>query len=185
MYVLRIKNLLIVGTMAALILFAFAAKAVDVLAHGESFSIETVVDGYLVDIGQTPEVITTNRSVRFAYDLLDNETNEVVSYTDVWVLIQKVSDQNDRKKTIFASGIHQPRFGSTGMTFTFPESGEYELSVRYQNDEEGSIVDTSVPITVIEEPENDETDLPWLPLTSGLIGLVLGFALTFMLRKKA
>lgn len=178
MYTLRIKNILVVGIVAVLLLAVFAAKIMDVQAHGESFSIETVVDGYLIDIGQTPEIVTTNRSVRFAYDLLDNMTNEVIAYTDVWVRIQQ------DKKVIFASGINQPKFGSTGMTFTFPETGEYEMSVRYQNDE-GSIVETSVPITVIEDPEDGGTDSPWLPLATGLIGLVLGFALAFMLRKKA
>jgi len=178
MHTLTIKSTLIVGIVVIFLLPVFAVKIVNIQAHGESFSIETEVDGYLIDIGQTPDFITANQSVRFAFDLLDVETNEIVPYTDVWVLIQK-----DGKKAIFASGIKQPKFGSTGMMFTFPESGEYELSVRYQN-EGDSIVDTSIPITVIENPDSGDTDSPWIPVSTGGIGIVLGFAFAFMLRKR-
>jgi len=175
MYTLTTKGLLVTG-MTIIMLVGFTVQTMNVWAHGESFSIEKEVDGYIIDIGQTPENITANESVRFAYDLLDNMTNEVVTYTDVWVRIQK-----DRK-VIFASGIHQPKFGSTGMTFTFPESGEYELSVRFQN-EGDSIVETSIPLTVVDNPEGGGKSSPWLPLGTGVVGCILGFALAFMFRK--
>lgn len=138
-----------------------------VSAHGSGVSIEAVIDGYLVDIGYSPEFITTERPARFDFLLFEGATstvsNEVV-FTDVWVRIEQA------ERLLFAGGIDVPVFGAAGMSYQFPVAGEYEVFVRYQ-DERQALVETSFVLAVTEPP------VPWQetewPLHIVLIGLVL------------
>ena len=112
-------------------------------AHGTGESFEKSMDGYKVDIGYEPVVFKSQQVQRFDFDLYDSKTNKDVEFTDVWV---NISQGN---KTVFASGIYKSDFGVAGMTYVFPDKGEYILDVRYEKNGE-SIVQTTFPISVLE-----------------------------------
>ena len=121
-------------------------------AHGTGQSLEKVVGEYLIDVGyDVLGALKPDESVRLDFNVFLNETGEVISFTDIWV---RIAEGN---KTVFAGGIHKARFGSTGMTFTFPEDGEYELNIRFQN-ESDSIVETTFELSVEGSDDNKRTE---------------------------
>jgi len=121
-----------------------------VRAHGSGASFEKQVENMLVDIGYSVEEFSTDSSVVFDFGLKD--ANEAaVEFTDVWVRIVKDTS------TVFATGVHNARLGGAIMTYVFPESGDYELSVRYQNDGE-NISETTFPIVVKEKKDEEESN---------------------------
>jgi hypothetical protein len=115
-------------------------------AHSTGATIETVVGEYLVDIGYTPENIVTGSPARFDLLLFSDESGQEVEFTDVWVRVEKDSI------LWFAGGIDQPIFGSAGFSYTFSESGEYTLSVRY-HDERKVLIETEVSVMVEKKLE--------------------------------
>lgn len=95
-------------------------------SHGSGSSFELVKDAKKIDVGYEPANLTALEPTRFDFQLLDDATDVAVPFSDVWVRFEQ------DKKTVFASGVHASTLGKTAMTFTFPESGEYTLSVRFQ-----------------------------------------------------
>ena len=149
-----------------------------VYAHGEGASFEVQSDGYLVDIGYDPETVEALSSVRYTFDLFSSETNEDAGFTDLWVRI------NQERKTLFASGVNRPEFGVTGMVYTFPESGTYEVSVRFQRDGE-KLTEVTFPVEVIENADGTpDTQFPLVPVGSALLGLVVGVGATLVVTGK-
>ena len=112
-----------------------------VFSHGTGESIEKTVDSYLVDIGYSPELLITGTQSRLDFLLFDIETGQEILFSDLWLRIEK----NDR--LFFAGGIARPEFGSTGVSFTFFEPGDYSIFVRYE-DENESLVETTVSLPV-------------------------------------
>lgn len=112
-----------------------------VLAHATGQSFEQVMGDFKIDVGYDVSSFRAAETVRFDFNLAQELTKEDVAYTDVWVRIVQGN------KTVFATGVNKPAIGKAGMTFTFPEPGMYDLSVRFENGA-GSIVETKFPITV-------------------------------------
>ena len=147
-----------------------------VLAHATGESLEKTVGEYVVDIGYNPTIIEVGSPIVLDFNLLLSETGENVLFTDIWARIVK------QNKTVFASGIHKPTFGGTTMVYTFPEAGEYELMLRFQ--EEGNkIVEASFPLTVESMPGAGPNPFPWV-LLGVLAGAVAGFLLGFGIKNK-
>lgn len=115
------------------------------LAHVTGNSWEQVYGDYKVDVGYDPATFMVGEPQRLDFNVVKEIGGEDVPFADVWV---RVSQGN---KTVFASGIHKPSLGKTGMTFTFPEAGEYLLSGRFEKDG-NTIVEASFPITVQVQP---------------------------------
>jgi len=132
-----------------------------VRAHGSGASFEKQVDDVLIDVGYSVEEFSTDSSVVFDFGLKDSTETKVL-FTDVWVRIVKDTS------TVFATGVHNARLGGAIMTYTFSESGNYELSVRYQNDGE-SVAAAVFPLSV-EKSSNGKGDE-----ISSLKNLILGF----------
>jgi len=163
-----------------LIIIAFISVGLslpkDAQAHGAGESVEKAVGEYLVDVGYNTEIFEAGSPVFFDFGLLVNETGENTSFTDIWVRIVQ------KNKTVFASGIRKPTFGGTTMVYTFPEAGEYELMLRFQ--EEGNkIVEASFPLTVKSVPGASPNFFPWV-LLGVLAGAVAGFLLGFVIKNK-
>ncbi len=112
-----------------------------VYAHVAGSSWEQVYGDYKVDVGYDPTTFTVGEPQRLDFNVVKEQGGEDVPFADVWVRIAQGN------KTVFASGIHKPSLGKTGMTFTFPEAGEYLLSARFENSS-GTVVDSSFPVTV-------------------------------------
>lgn len=149
-------------------------------AHGTGVSYEENKDGYLIDIGHD-EFIAAKESVRFDFTIYpeDIESIEGEVFTDVWVTITK------ENKIFFASGIHKPVFGTTGLTFVFPEEGTYTLSARFQNEGE-TVVETEFPLEVIPPLPGDQEGINPL-IIYGLLtvaGLCIGFAVALFIPRR-
>jgi hypothetical protein len=112
-------------------------------AHVTGNSFEQVNGAYRVDVGYDLSPFVAGEAVRFDFNVVQEQTLEDVDFGDVWV---RVSQGN---RTVFASGIHKPVLGKTGMTFTFPDAGDYDLSVRFQKNG-SSIVETTFPVSAQE-----------------------------------
>lgn len=153
---------------AVSILLTYLLSAGVVLAHGGADqSFEVQVDEYLIDIGYLPAEFQVGESALFDFNLSHQDSKEDVDFTDIWVRIVL------GEQTVFATGIHKANIGQTVTTLTFPQSGDYELHVRYQHDGK-KVAEAIIPFSVKGE-EKQAQDIAGA-FTSGLIGFVIGIA---------
>lgn len=156
-------------------------QAFVVSAHTTGSSWEQVYNEYKVDVGYDPTIFVANEPERLDFNVVKEATGEDVPFADVWVRISKGN------KTVFATGVHKPSLGKTGMTFTFPEAGDYLLSARFEKDG-NTVVESSFPITVGDsQDQSNNTPAPhptrvWLWLGWGVAACSL-IALLFLIVK--
>ena len=165
---------------SSIFLTIFIVAAPFVLAHGVGSSIEKTVGDYLVDVGYSPDEVKEGEAVQFDFSLWNNALDQEEPFTDIWV---RISQSN---KTVFAGGIVKPGFGPTGITYVFPERGEYEIMLRFQNNE-SSLVETSFPITaeVGGETTGGNTFFSTNLFVTLLVGIVLGWLIALIITRKA
>lgn len=165
------------------LLFGIAlVSAYDAQAHGpETSSLEKRVGEYLVDIGHSPQVISAGSSITFDFNLLNAKTEEQLSFTDIWVRIER------ERQTIFASGLHKPQFGALTMIYTFPRGGGYDLKIRFQKENE-ALAEATFPFSVAASAASSESPQSrvrqfiffLLGVVGGAVGgVVIGFFLKF------
>src|SRR5689334_16330705 len=136
------------------------------IAQGHGLGLTFLKDAgdYSIDLDADVLALQANQSIRFSFSILSKNEAPPPEFTDAWVRIAP----KDGFGTVFAGDLHNPEFGLTGMTFIFPQGGEYELSVRFQKDGEKVTEDVVFPLTV----ENDTNASQNGPLTRDLfIGL--------------
>lgn len=151
-----------------------------VYAHGSGGSYETVVDGYLIDIGYSEKVLREGEPVSFDFNIFREGEESPVEFTDVWVRISP----KDNMGTIFAGGIHRPEFGSTGMVYTFQSAGEYDVSARFQDSGETIAEEISFPVTVEGVSDHEESGILSLNvIIAFFLGLIVS-AFGVFFRKK-
>jgi hypothetical protein len=141
------------------------------LAHGTGESFEAESNGYLVDVGYSVSEFNADSSVVFDFGL-KNEDGEDAKFSDVWVRVVRGD------ATVFAGGVHNARFGGATMTYTFPSAGEYELSVRFQEDGK-SIAESSFPLVVEAHnntPKNAGVNDVTVAIIFGALGVIVGGA---------
>ncbi len=141
--------------------------------HGTGLSYEEIIDGYRVDVGYSPEIVTLDSGARFDFTITDVQTGEEVEYSDVWLRINKET------RTLFATGIHKPEFGTTGVLYTFSEPGKHLISARFQSNGE-TLAEVSFPLTV----ENTSSSPPPFGIFFAIFGLILGAFLGFLFGRK-
>lgn len=115
-----------------------AAQFVSAHEFGNSFELQT--EEGLIDIGYSVEEFTDDTSVIFDFEILDEDGNEIF-FSDIWVRIVR------EKSTVLATGVHNADLGGALLTYKFPETGEYVLHVRYQNDGK-KVAEAEFPIIV-------------------------------------
>ena len=104
----------------------FILFSVSVNAHLDA-GIDKEVGDFIVDFGYSPEVPVKGELTSLVFNLLD-KNRDPVEFTDGWVRISKGD------KVMF-SGIFVSE-PSVAFTYTFPDSGEYEISTRFMNSDE-------------------------------------------------
>ncbi len=116
-------------------------------AHTSGASIEKVVGNYLLDVGFTPEFLFEDTQIRFDFSVYDNTTKQEISFSEVWVRIEKEG------KLLFAGGLNKARFGATGLAYNFSEGGNYKVSARFSG-ATSTIAEAEfdLPVTEIVEP---------------------------------
>lgn len=164
------KFLLLIFLFSGFVLLGVAA------AHGTGASLEKMVGEYKVDIGYDPPVLEAKDPIYFDFTLL-SETGERAEFSDIWVRVMK------GKQTAFATGIHKPSFGNSTMIYMFPEGGEYELKVRFQNEGE-ALAEASFPLAV-EKAATGAGFPGFIWLAAGLFGgAIAGFLVGFAGKRK-
>lgn len=156
-----------------LLAIALFALSVPVHAHTSGTSFESVIDGYLVDIGYSIKEPTTDDVVSFDFQLQKDDTT--ATFSDVWVKIE-----DERRTVVFAGGIHNAQYGGARMSYRFPEAGSYMITVRYEAGDV-RLADVAVPMTVTERTPDPSPDAR---LILGVVGvLALSMAGTFFWRR--
>jgi hypothetical protein len=149
-------------------------------AHQTGSSWEKVVGNYKIDLGYDPTVVLSGQPERLDFNIIDTKTGQSAPFTDVWVRISQDQD------TVFASGIHRLTFGLTGMIFEFPKSGDFNLNVRFEN-QDNTIVQADFPITVAGQDiaVKPAAKYPIILITVvGMFGLIAGSLVPLALGKK-
>jgi plastocyanin len=171
---MRIKN---VGFKVSTLVILFLLGSSLALAHGEGGTIEIEQDGYLIDIGFSEEEIFPGVPTQLSFllfELQESAAPSEVFFTDIWLRIEHDGEM------MFASLLGRPEFGDTGMSFNFPEGGDYDLFVRYKNDD-STIIERTVRLSVSQgevaaESEENDTSQPLVVVVAAvsfLFGLLL------------
>lgn len=148
------------------------------LAHGLGQSLEKEVNGYLVDIGyDAVDVIEANNAIRFDFNLWEKNRIDMANFDYIWVRISP----SDRGIS-FAGFLYRPELLLTGMSYTFQNSGQYELTVRFLDKEDKILAETSFPLEV--RGGDLERKALLQALGSGIGGLIIGSVIVLFLRKK-
>ena len=135
------------------------ALMLPLLVHGHvaGVSYEEEKDGYLIDIGYTPEVLVAGNRVRFDFGLYSLSVPTAQDlFTDVWVRVTKDNE------IYFSGNLAQPYFGPTAVNIKLVEPGVYDIYTRYHN-ESASVVDTSFTVTVASSTavSKEKAPVPW------------------------
>ncbi len=167
-----------------LVLFPYSASA-----HGAGESIQVEHNGYTLSLGSAAEFVTAAAAERLNLEIETVGDEDFQGYTGVWVRIVDPSGE-----FLFAGTIDKAPTGLlTGMTFFFPVSGTYDMTLRFMDDEK-VIAEGQFPLPVRDSKvsaggtkENGESGkmLPLYFFVSGLGGLIIGLLFAVRLRKSA
>ena len=178
---MKINYILLPLAIALILTIAVPSITQFVSAHGLGQSIEKTIGDYTVEVEYEAPELQAEEPVRLDFKISKKDMPGSVEFTDTWVRIAQGTE------TIFVGSIHNPEFGKAGMTFTFPESVNYELSVRFQNKDQ-TLAEASFPLTVAageKQANSTRTSQPYSALITGIIGLALGYGLSFLMKRKA
>jgi len=159
-------------------LIMFFSIACSAYGHGFGQSFEKVVDDYMIDVGIDTLDLVAGEPMRFDFVLWNKDRTETSEFTDAWVRIVPID-----RGIVFAGNLHQPEFGSTGMTYVFPKAGDFELTVRFQNNGE-PIVEASFPLRVGAGASESSGAFSKQLIMGLFLGFVAGASVVWFLRRK-
>lgn len=111
------------------------------MAHGAGKEFSETKNGYTVDIAASAFEFRTDENVRFDLALTGATSSEAASFANVWVQIRKGSTVH------YAGTLDRLLNDSALLVYRFPESGDFELTARYQRGGE-ELVEATFPIEV-------------------------------------
>lgn len=99
--------------------------------HGLGQTIEKIAGDYMIDIDlNAKDKILAEEPVIYNFRLWNKDRTEAIDFDKVWVRIVP-----QEEGIVFASYLALPIFGAPGMTYTFPEEGDYVLTLRFIKDD--------------------------------------------------
>ena len=151
-----------------------------VSAHTTGAYWETPVDGYAIDIGYDPAVITAGQYTRFDFNLWVGATTsaEIADFSQVWVRILHDKD------TLLATGIFHQSIGPTTLLYTFPEAGAYLLDVSFRDADGNEIAAASFPIQTEDSSGGAPVSEYGIAAAALLIGAALGVFVVLLRQRK-
>lgn len=159
--------------MLNIVFFMFIFSAFSVYAHVSGQSVEKAVGEYIVDIG-FDEVLEAGKASRFDFNLWDKEKIEQIRFDRIWLRVAP------KEGITLATYITTPSFGLAGMSYSFPEAGDYEITARFERGE-GTLAEISFPVSVSDSEFLEE--LTGYGITAGA-GIILGVIFMFFMRRK-
>jgi hypothetical protein len=160
---IKITICIVLLTMLIPVSFAFA--------HGQGQSLEQQVGDYSVHVDYPGEgKMLSGQGSRFQFQLVDKKTTQPAQFTRVWV---KVSQGT---QVLVSTDVPFPSFGLPWLTYSFPSGGDYQLTVRYYNNDQ-DLAEAIFPLSV-------KSDGYRIDMKSGgiseAIGLLLGLGLGWL-----
>jgi hypothetical protein len=155
---------------------AFMLGIVSVMAHAGGLTLERRSGPYLVDIGFDQTVIAGDE-ILIDFALIENPDSPDWSIKP-YTLLQVGLTRNG--KQVFSKDMPRQDFGKTFMVYTFPRSGDYELSARFM-DRDTPLSDETFTVTVLP---GQGTEIPWTAVGFAGVGIaaILAMAAYFTRR---
>lgn len=139
---MKIKTLINKITTLVVILPGLAILASPVGAHTGGFTYEANVNNYFVDIGASKLEIVPNELTLFEFNLYPNtDPNNLADFDSVYVTI------GDETAVQVSTFVHRPQDMLTVLSYSFPKSGKYEMSARFQKGTT-QLAEVSFPVEV-------------------------------------
>lgn len=157
----------------------FLCSAPHVSAHTQGASVEIASGPYLVDIGYDPQNIVEDTQVRLDFALFNATSSEAIDYTDIWLRVER------ENALYYAGGIPVARLGPTGISYRFPDAGTYDVTLRFQ-DEDQILADAAftLDVSVNEEGGSGAGSSPLFTALLLLLGVGIGFTIDrFIVRR--
>lgn len=145
-----------------------------VLAHGVLQTLNKTDDKYSIDVTYDSLDININGTTPFNFYLKDARSKQDIPFSSVFVRITQGG------ALLFAGPVSPRSFGPPSITYMFPKEGQYEISARFQKDDE-TITEASFPLAV-EAFEKKKSDLP-VKIAVGTTALILGTLIGFFIPK--
>jgi hypothetical protein len=131
-------QIFILGLLLALVLSKQAA------AHTGGFTYEATVNNYFVDIGASELQFVPNELELFEFNIYPNtDPNNLADFDNVYVTI------GDESAVLLSTFVHRPEGMLTVLSYSFPKSGKYQISARFQKGP-NKLAEVSFPVEVGE-----------------------------------
>lgn len=165
-----------VGLIASIL---FLLSVMPAFGHGLGETIEKEVGDYIVDFGYDPLSLFLGETTSVTFEIFRKEDREPVEFRNVWVRVTK------DEETVFAGSLTKAFFGNTRLTLRLPETGEYQISARFEGEKEEeregeevfssveTLAEASFPLTILKGESQSFSLTPEM-IIGFIAGLVLG-----------
>lgn len=139
---------------------------------------DVTIGAFVLDFGHSPSQLIQNQSAILAFNLGKAGTQEAADYQSVWVRISSPT------KVEFA-GTLESENNSSSISYTFAETGNYEITVRY-NTIEKILLQHTFQVNVQSAPETQSPQsILWIGLSFFffILGMILSPYLIHIIRK--
>lgn len=154
--------------------FASSGTPIVAGAHGAGTHLETESGPYIIDVEYEGEKIVQYGLTRFNMTLRQGgTTTEVeVPHDAIWARIEHDDD------ILYAGWLYKPEGLQGGFSYAFQEPGDYQMSIRFNDNATGTIAEGVLPFSVIGSGVSESHAAVFL------FGLLLGGMSIFFLGKK-
>ncbi len=144
-------------------------------AHGGGQTVQKESGEYLVTLDAVSQEIRSGAAERINFEIERSSGTSTVAFSHVWVRI--IDPDGD---LLFAGNIQSaPQGFVTGISYLFPSSGEYSITVRFLEGEH-MIAEADLPVLVVGGEKSDAL-IDLAPLAYILaLGIFLGGLSTFV-----
>ena len=151
-----------------LILMALALPSS--LAHLAA-GVDKEVDGYAIDMGHDPEVITAGEPFTLALGISNSTTEEQLNPKKVWVRILR--NEGDKEIVVFA-GTFAPEARSVSTLMSLPSPGTYTMDVRFFGEGPKAWAVVDFPLTAAPKKASGMV-MTWVIAALGIAILLIGY----------
>jgi hypothetical protein len=152
------------------LLLVLALLPLSVSAHGDAPSLEADVGDYMIDIGYTPE-LEAGTEIEFDIDLFTKEPIDYADFASVDVRVTKDGAE------VVAGSVENDQVNIPTFRVTFPETGGYDMDIRYLDEQDRLIVARTFHLEVPNDAQvfvRGGLETAHYVIAAGLFALSLG-----------
>ncbi len=169
-------------------LTVFLAYSGSALANGFGLTLDQPAGDYIANVDyDAVNGIFTGAPVQFAFQLFNKDRSKTINFTEAWVTVAPSGVDTSYVPPVFDGGLTGSNSGfiPSGMTFTFPKSGDYDMNIRYDQDGK-TLAEAKFKLTVTGGGgQSAGTTSGYLPgAILGIIGTLIVIGAIFMFRRK-